>query len=414
MSDDGPPLFRPVPRRPFAIPRMPSTPTPSDRENDDDYFYNPNSTLTASQLLNSGFPTLSADQTATPISRGQSLMDLTGSTLAGIYSQAEEEEETTYEDEEESWRSHMPVYQPSVHDVADELTKARAQLNRRRSTASDFAAAGAKAKTTTPPPTSSTSLSSVTLGAGTLFLLGVGYGLLLLRLQEGPTWLSFTESMILQTGYNLPYLAFWGVSGVALGALLPWFDRVWEEMFGEGSTVAETEQDAPIEEQCPSTDWALIMRAIGAFVGIVFAIRKLAWSSTLQVSISLALVNPLMWWIIDRSAAGLIISGAVGFTGSAVLLGVNPQMMPAPLSLLHMHGSSSATTTTAAANGTANGYLLGDDMPVLPGQEVHGTLETGVWMLSVLFCSCVCFGNIGRRLAWNKSAGVKGRWGGLQ
>ena len=28
------------------------------------------------------------------------------------------------------------------------------------------------------------------------------------------------------------YLAFWGVSGVLLVALLPWFDRVWEDSFG--------------------------------------------------------------------------------------------------------------------------------------------------------------------------------------
>jgi len=27
------------------------------------------------------------------------------------------------------------------------------------------------------------------------------------------------------------------------------------------------------------------------------------------------------------------------------------------------------------------------------------TIEGGIWILSVLFCSCVCFGNIGRRLA---------------
>jgi hypothetical protein len=41
-------------------------------------------------------------------------------------------------------------------------------------------------------------------------------------------------------------------------------------------------------------------------------------------------------------------------------------------------------------------------------------VESGVWMLSVLFCSCVCFGNIGRRLAWGSSAVVKGRWGGVR
>ncbi len=27
------------------------------------------------------------------------------------------------------------------------------------------------------------------------------------------------------------------------------------------------------------------------------------------------------------------------------------------------------------------------------------SIEEGIWIMSVLFCSCVCFGNIGRRLA---------------
>ena len=27
------------------------------------------------------------------------------------------------------------------------------------------------------------------------------------------------------------------------------------------------------------------------------------------------------------------------------------------------------------------------------------SIEGGIWILSVLFCSCVCFGNVGRRLA---------------
>lgn len=137
--------------------------------------------------------------------------------------------------------------------------------------------------------------------------------------------------------------------------------------------------------------------------------RKLAWASTLQVSITLALVNPLLWWLIDRSTSGLILSALVGFTGSAVLLGVNPEMMPAPSGLLHsaMLANSSSTTATEYFDGEL-------PMTVIGGIANQGILETGVWMLSVLFCSCVCFGNIGRRLAWDKTAGVKGRWGGMQ
>jgi hypothetical protein len=36
----------------------------------------------------------------------------------------------------------------------------------------------------------------------------------------------------------------------------------------------------------------------------------------------------------------------------------------------------------------------------LGGMRVNReSIEVGIWILSVLFCSCVCFGNVGRRLA---------------
>ena len=130
---------------------------------------------------------------------------------------------------------------------------------------------------------------------------------------------------------------------------------------------------------------------------------------------TLALVNPLLWWIIDRSAAGLIVSGAVGLTGSAVLLGVNPKMMPAPVSLLHgATGNASADEYSGLAGSSHDAHLWAQQAAAAAATAGQGTLETGVWMVSVLFCSCVCFGNIGRRLAWTKKAGVKGRWGGLR
>ena len=40
------------------------------------------------------------------------------------------------------------------------------------------------------------------------------------------------------------------------------------------------------------------------------------------------------------------------------------------------------------------------------------SIEGGIWILSVLFCSCVCFGNIGRRLALSGSGVWKERIAG--
>lgn len=124
------------------------------------------------------------------------------------------------------------------------------------------------------------------------------------------------------------------------------------------------------------------------------------WASTLQVSLTLALVNPFLWYLIDRSKPGFLLSAAVGITGSAVLLGVNPDMVPTPSGFLHQNSS--------ASHG-AHGEPL-----ALGGFATQETLETGIWMLSVLFCSCVCFGNIGRRLALSKPSITRGRWAGVK
>jgi hypothetical protein len=48
-----------------------------------------------------------------------------------------------------------------------------------------------------------------------------------------------------------------------------------------------------------------------------------------------------------------------------------------------------------------------DDMGGLGQYVSRESIEGGIWILSVLFCSCVCFGNVGRRLAL--SAGPKDR-----
>ncbi len=124
----------------------------------------------------------------------------------------------------------------------------------------------------------------------------------------------------------------------------------------------------------------------------------------MQVSLSLALANPFLWYLIDRSKPGFLLSAAVGLAGSAVLMGVNPDMMPVPAGL----ASSSAGSLFANVDGAQH------DPSALGGLASHETVETSIWMLSVLFCSCLCFGNIGRRLALNSSAVGRGRWGGVR
>jgi len=199
--------------------------------------------------------------------------------------------------------------------------------------------------------------------------------------------------------YSWDYLIFWGIAGVGLGSLLPWVDLLWEEALGSDNKTTidfNTEQSkagraTSNEDEGPSArsgsglgaDWNPVVRSIGAFVGIAFAIRKLPWQSTLQVSLTLALVNPVLWYLIDRSKPGFVLSAIVGITGTAVLLGVNPEIVPPP---------ATPSPRASPMNTSHEGLIL-------DGLISNESIGVGTWIASVLFCSCVCFGNIGRRLA---------------
>jgi Insulin-induced protein (INSIG) len=126
--------------------------------------------------------------------------------------------------------------------------------------------------------------------------------------------------------------------------------------------------------------------------------RKLSWTSTLQVSLTLALVNPVLWYLIDRSKPGFFLSTSVAFCGTAILLSLNPEVMPSP--------ATSAASITSYHNSSD---LQGASEPsrLIGGLVLKETVECGIWIVSVLFCSCVCFGNIGRRLALSGERGVK-------
>jgi hypothetical protein len=138
--------------------------------------------------------------------------------------------------------------------------------------------------------------------------------------------------------------------------------------------------------------WLDVVRSIGAFVGIAFAIRKLPWQSTLQLSLTLALANPAVWYLIDRSPPGFIVASFAALGGTIVLLGVNPALVPSPTpaqilrNLIGRHG----------VNGSASA-LPSDDLVL--GVFSQESIGVATWIASVFFVSAVCFGNIGRRLA---------------
>lgn len=282
MSDDGPLLVRPVPRRPFTLSRQSATPTDDEPSTPDTHSAAGSHGLssmgtTASPGLHSHLTAALAawdknsnsEQASPAISRPASLMNLTSSTLYGIYSPTAGTSSLGRdrdEPQESPWGmgAQTPIRRPDIDDATFELMRERSHLNRRRSSYK-----GAEIPRV-PPHVSSIQMA---LRTALLFMLGLGYGALVTRLHE-QQGAAATADGLLEPGFNSKYLGAWGVAGVVLGSLLPWFDGVWEARFGAGDEdVAVTDGDnAPDKALDTSLDWALVMRAIGAFVGIVFAI----------------------------------------------------------------------------------------------------------------------------------------------
>ncbi|ROW12236.1 hypothetical protein VMCG_00361 [Cytospora schulzeri] len=373
MSDrTGPPLIRPIPRRPFEIGI--ESPTPPDDYDDDSPPPSPGSDANQSFLELRRALRASAPQDDT-ISRATSYKNLTSSTLAGIYSphiSGYPAGDAMYGAElaDTPWGTGAETPATAARGSVDEeiyrLLKDRtSQLKRRRSSAlSNPSGHGGLQQ-----PSGEQTTLSLGIRTAVLFVLGMGYGALLSRLSTEQTWAPFPVEGIIKSNYTSEYLACWGVFGVVLGSLLPWFDGKWEQVFEkELSDDDEAVQDG----ESPGTDWALVVRGVGAFAGIVFAIRKVPWASTMQVSMTLAMVNPFLWYLIDRSKPGFLLSAAVGLAGSVVLMGLNSEFMPTP--------AGYASPELLNQNGTGH---AGAGPLMLGGLATQRTIETGIWVLSM-------------------------------
>ncbi|KAK5791424.1 hypothetical protein VI817_006733 [Penicillium citrinum] len=95
------------------------------------------------------------------------------------------------------------------------------------------------------------------------------------------------------------------------------------------------------------------------------------------------MANPVLWYLIDRTTTGFILSTFVGLTGMSVVLGVKPELIPA---------STGPSVGASLLNGTGWENTLGPEIT----QE---SIAVRTWVASVIFCACVCFGNVGRQLA---------------
>lgn len=177
-----------------------------------------------------------------------------------------------------------------------------------------------------------------------LFVLGFIFSMIIDHLQSQHQLVEYPNngSRLWDTASWLPPTC--GASAVLIGTIYPLGDYLWW-----GKRVKHN-----------GRDWSNVMRCMGGFIGVNYAASKLPWTSSLQVSCTLALISAGLWFLFDRTFHGFLIS------------------------------------LTVASMGTVVAYFL-----VVNGWYSFTRADffgVGSWMPCILYSSSVCFGSIGRQL----------------
>ena len=204
-----------------------------------------------------------------PESRNRSILNLTSSTLFGIYTPSSASIETSRDQLSTPWRTPR-------HSLDDS----------RLPTIGAFE--GPQIQPSHPhQPQQSLWEHILPLGFRTilLFSFGVAYGVIVSHLHDHQQLAPVQLEGIEQSSWV--YLMAWGGVGVLLGGLLPWIDVLWEEVSGmdKEAFALKLQDSRPVdvsEDQDPRPasrsgsglggDWNPVVRSVGAFIGIAFAI----------------------------------------------------------------------------------------------------------------------------------------------
>ena len=209
-----------------------------------------------------------------PPSRTRSILNLTSSTLFGIYSQTPYDPSRNEGSTPWGTGAQTPIHRSSI-DESRPFAGARVDRPRLTRLPSQV------------HPGHHNIFLALALRTILLFVSGVAYGVIITHLHDDQRLAPVKVTGIKRNSWA--YLIYWGVAGVALGSLLPWVDVLWEETLGtaqgvsmtrsmdEGSMSSGTssEKDGRQSSRTGSgmgADWNPVVRSIGAFVGIAFAI----------------------------------------------------------------------------------------------------------------------------------------------
>ncbi|KAL6709693.1 hypothetical protein ACN47E_001121 [Coniothyrium glycines] len=413
-SQQAPPhIYRPIPRRTFidtsSFQDAADSPThafsqstpPSATENrrSSDFL----AQLNARLLRTYNSRDDDADEQERPPARNKSFLNMTSSTLSGIYDELGSSTAGERSTMETPWGTgaetpaHSGMGMPAWETGLGSPDAGISMKNQARQRSANTPAQNQTKGHTSRPRHGAHKYIVIASKLAALYVFGIIYGLIVSQLHETRHLAAVHVEGVDRYSSGI-YLASWGIFGVALGSLLPYVDLIWDGQrptaLSQGSEAERS--DSPISEQIND-----VVRSVCAFVGIAFAIRRLPWQSTLQLTLTLALVNPALWYILDRSRPGLSLSLIVTSIATSFIFLHNPDALPSPplpatTNVTRVMGSSKARSS----NPTSSPELFA-------GMVSYENLAVVTWVGSVLFCSCVCFGSIGRRLGVLEGSGLK-------
>ena len=261
MTEDATNVLHPQPRRHYDL-----TPTSTDSS--------PSSPPTPPREFarqTSDYPRMEAD--SMPESRNRSIINLTSSTLFGIYTPSWANIEPNRDQPPTPWGDGSRT---RVHSIDDNKPPIIGTYERPR-----------PQRTHSHQPHQSFSEYLLPLGFRTvlLFSFGVAYGVIVSHLHDHQQVAPVQLEGIEQSSWV--YLMAWGGVGVLFGGLLPWIDVLWEDISARDkepfSSESQDSKPADVrEEQSPrpasrsgsglGADWNPVVRSVGAFIGIAFAI----------------------------------------------------------------------------------------------------------------------------------------------
>ena len=281
-STQQPHIYRPIPRRNFSNQRetadspvhayVPSTP-PGVAETQNrpaDFLAQLNARLL--RTYNAGLAEQGEAEEAPP-SRNKSFMNLTKSTLFGIYDDdastpvEQSVPETPWGTGAESPGRRYPGanrWDSGAHSPAMGLT-----MPPRSKKGGHHAARSSMAKPAPQPPREGVWKYLVSLTKlAALFMFGMAYGIIVSHLHDTRELAAVRVEAVDRGSWI--YLASWGTAGLVLGSFLPYAEFVWGKEVKEGHTEEEASEREP--ELSLSEQWNDIVRSVGAFLAIAFAI----------------------------------------------------------------------------------------------------------------------------------------------